>query len=279
MTPRQLLLTTLASLACAATAIDAQPPRARPARRLPVSDSTGAYVAIASRHLWRDVTLARGAAVRTGAAVRVRRGMLLEYEGGTAVQERERDGRGDQYSLGLNYELPFAGPPSGGSVVFGVNGYATPNLTAAQSGVPHGRGELALAVLRDVRIPSQGIRTIALRAEIAQDVTHSHATWLAGSASASLGTTKVVGVIEHVMNLVGRVSGSASNLDSPLSAGPRPAFGYHSADATVSFDYRRHDPLATKAFSAALDVTEAIRANRLGGSTLVVQLRGSVLLL
>jgi hypothetical protein len=276
MTARGLMV---ALLACAPSVMDAQAPPRRPEPRLQVSDSTGASVVIASRYLWRDITLARGGAVRTGAALRVHRGLLLEYEGGTAVQDRDRDGAGDQYSLGLNYELPFAGPPSGGSLVLGVAGYALPNLAIAQFGVPQTRGELSLAVLQDVRVPSQGIRTIALRAEVAQDVSYSHATWLAGSASASLGTTKVVGVIEHVFNVIGRVSGSASNLGSPLTPGPNPAFGYHSVDATVSLDYRRHDPAATNAFSAALDLTEAMRANRLGGSARVVQLRVSALVL
>jgi hypothetical protein len=245
-------------------------------RRIPVSDSTGAYVAIASRHLWRDVTLARGAALVTGAALPIRRGLMLEYEGSTAVQNRSRDGAGDQYSLAVNWELPYAPPPHGGSILIGVAGHANPGFGLAQAGLPRVREELLVSVLRDVGVPSQGIRTIALRFDGARDVSRSHSTWLQGSAHASLGTTVVAGVIDHVVKLIGGLSASASDLGSPLARVPQPPFSYHSTDVTLSLDYRRHDPVATKAFSAALDLTEAFRARRLGGSALVVGLRGSV---
>jgi hypothetical protein len=269
----------LALLACAPYAVRAQ--AQLPARQLEVSDSTGANAVIANRYLWRDITLLPGAAVRSGAALPMQRGLMLEYEGATAVQDRARDKVGDQYSLGVNYELPFAGPPSGGSLLLGVTGYALPSLRDVPGvpHAPHSRGEVTLGLLHDVRIPSQGIRTIALRADVAHDVTYSHATWLAASASASAGTTIPHGVIEHVVKVIGRVQGSMSNLGSPLVPGPNPNFGYHSVDGTISLDYRRRDPAATSAFSAALDFTEALRADRLGGSTHLIQLRLSALLL
>ena len=248
------------------------------------SDSTAASVGVTSRAIWRDATLADGAALETGASIalgRVASALRLvqvELRGSTALADRSRDGAGDQYSASLHYELPLAGAPHPASVVLAAAEYLNPYVDRRAPGDAKHTAELGATAFRDVGLEGIGLRTLRLQLEVARDVGRRDATWLRGEASATAGTTIDRVTTRHTLVATARVGAGASDFAEPAPGVARPAVGAAGVDAGVDLEHRLSGPTWRYALTTTLRVAVAMRARRLGADVGWVALRESVML-
>jgi hypothetical protein len=248
-------------------------------RVLVPDDSIGAMVGVASRLLWRDVTLVDAFGLQTGIAYPVRLPRLplqLELDGWTALAKRSTRGFSDQYSANVHYQRILVDRPHPKSLVFGYAEYWNPIIRPPNPRTRAHTRELSVSGLFDIGIPQQGIRTIHFQLDAARDLAREKATWMRGGANASIGTTLQGAHSDYSLAAILSAAVSASDFRGPPMLGPRPAFGFHSADVELDFQIRARK----SAFSAttALQLAAAFRAKRLGANVGWVGLRESVLL-
>lgn len=245
-------------------------------------DSAAVMVDVESRLLWRDISLADAPGLHSGIAFPLSRlpvPLQLELDGWTALADRPRAGLGDQYSAALHYQWILADRPHPKSFVFGYAEYWNPNLRGF--GPPRRRGtrELSVTGLFDIGIPQQGIRTVHFSLDAARDLARENATWVQGAANASIGTT--VQCTDTFYSLTGilKAAVSASDFRGPLMPGPRPGFGFHSADLGLDFQIRGQLPIAQVDATTTFQFGTSIRAKRLGADLGWVGLQLSFLFL
>jgi hypothetical protein len=248
-------------------------------RVLVPDDSIGVTVGLSSRSLWRDITLADAIGLQTGIAfpLRLRRLPLqVELDGSTALAKRSSRGFTDQYSASVHYQRVLANRPHPKSLVFGYTEYWNPIIRPRNPLNEPDTRELSVSGLFDIGIPRQGIRTIHFQVDAARDLARENATWVRGGASASIGTTLQGTHGDYTLAAILGAAVSGSDLRGPPMLGPRPGFGFHSADITLDFQIRARTP----AFDAttALQLAAAFRATRLGPNVGWVGLRESFLL-
>jgi hypothetical protein len=243
-------------------------------------DSIGAMVGVESKLLWRDITLADALGLRSGISfpVRIPRFPLqLEVEGWTALAKRSSRGFSDQYSASAQYQWVLANRPHPRSLVFGYAEYWNPiRRPVVQLSRANSR-ELTASGLLDIGIQKLGIRTVRFQLDAARDLARENATWLRGAANASIGMAIQGPRTDYSLAAILGLALSASDLRGPLLSGPRPEFGFHSADAQLDLQFRKRLP----AVDASTDLLfgTAIRAKRLGANVGWVALRQSFLLL
>jgi hypothetical protein len=243
-------------------------------------DSIGAMVGIESRLLWRDITLADAPGLRSGVSfpVRLDRAPLqIEVDGWTALARRSTIVFTDQYAATARYQWVLANRPHPRSVVFGYTEYWNPTTRPVFPSISPNTRELSASGLFDIGIEQLGIRTVHFQLDAARDVYRENATWLRGSANASLGTAIQGPRSDYSLAAILELSLSASDLRGPLSPGPRPAFGFHSADAQLDLQFRKRMPSVDATTDLLFGV--ANRAKRVGANIGWIGIRESLLLL
>src|SRR2546423_6724438 len=265
-----------ARLALALTALTAGDLAAQ--KRVP-DDSVAAMAGVDSRLLWRDITLADALGLETGIAFPVRFPRLplqLELRGWTALARRSSRAFSDQYLASVHYQWILADRPHPKSLVFGYTEYWNPIIRPPNSQSRSNTRELSVSGLFDIGIPQKGIRTVHFQLDAARDLARENATWVQGGANASIGTTLQGRHSDYSVAAILGVAVSASDFRGPQMPGPRPAFGFHSADVELDFQIRARK----SAFDATttLQLAVAFRANRLGADMGWVGLRESLLL-
>lgn len=245
-------------------------------------DSIAAMAAVESRLLWRDISLADAPGLESGIAFPLRASRIplqFELHGWTALAKRPSAGFGDQYALAVHYQRILADRPHPKSLVFGYVEYWNPNADGLTPPSPRGTRELTLSGLFDIGIPQQGIRTVHLQLDVARDLAREDATWIRGAANASIGTTIQCTDTDYSLSAILGAALSASDLRGPRLPGPRPAFGFHSADVELDLQLRARLPIVPLNSTTTFQFGTSIRANRLGVNVGWVGLRESFLLL
>lgn len=244
-------------------------------------DSIAAMVAVESRLLWRDFSLADAPGLESGIAspLRVLRVPLqFELHGWTALARRPTAGFGDQYALSVHYQRILADRPHPKSLVFGYVEYWNPNVDALAPPRPDRTRELTLSGLFDIGIPRQGIRTVHLQLDAARDLARENATWIRASADASIGITIPCDNADFSVAAILLIAASASDLRGPRFSGDRPTFGFHSADAELDLAIRARLPGVPVGATTTFQFGTSVRADRLGPDIGWVGLRQSFLL-
>ena len=265
-------------LAAALTCLAASQLSAQKRMQVP-DDSIGALVGVASRLLWRDITLADALGLESGVAFPVRFPRLpleVVLEGRTIVAKRSSRGFSDQYSAGVHYQWILADRPHPGSLVFGYTEYWNPIIRPPNPRNRANTRELSVSGLFDIGIPQQGIRTVHFHVDAARDLARENATWIRGGANASIGATLQGAHSDYSLAAILGAAVSASDFRGPRMPGPRPSFGLHSADVELDLQIRARK----SAFDATttLQLAAAFRANRLGPDLGWIGLRESWLL-
>jgi hypothetical protein len=251
-----------------------------PAQKHVPDDSIGAIAGVDSRLLWRDFTLADAFGLQSGISFPVafpRFPLQVELDGWTTLAKRSSRGFSDQYSASAHYQWILADRPHPKSLVFGYTEYWDPIIRPSNSQSRAHTRELSASGLFDIGIPQQGIRTVHLQLDAARDLARENATWVRGAANASIGTTIQGKRSDYSLAAILGAAVSGSDLRGPRLSGPRPDFGFHSADVELDLELRSRRP----AFDATttLQFATAMRARRLGTHVGWVGLRQSFLLL
>jgi hypothetical protein len=251
-----------------------------PAQKHVPDDSIGAMVGIDSRLLWRDLTLADALGLQTGISFPVplpRFPVQVELDSWTTLAKRSSRGFSDQYSASAHYQWILVDRPHPKSLVFGYTEYWNPIIRPSNSESRAHTRELSASGLFDIGIPQQGIRTVHFQLDAARDLARDNATWVRGAANASIGTTIQGKRSDYSLAAILGAAVSASDLRGPRLSGPRPDFGFHSADVELNLQLRARRP----AFDATttLQFVAAMRASRLGANIGWVGLRQSFLIL
>jgi hypothetical protein len=139
--------------------------------------------------------------------------------------------------------------------------------------------ETSVSGLFDIGIPHQGIRTVHLRFDVANDLAREKATWMQSAASASIGTAIQRGDTFYSLSAILRAALSASDFQGPRMPAPRPDFGFHSADFGIDLQLRTQLPIATIDATSTLQFGTSIRADRLGPNVGWIGLQLSLLFL
>jgi hypothetical protein len=245
-------------------------------------DSIAATVAVESRLLWRDISLADAPGLVSGIAFPLRAlrvPLQFALDGWTALARRPNAGFGDQYALTAHYQRILEDRPHPKSLVFGYVEYWNPNTDGLTPPTSSRTRELTASGLFDIGIPHQGIRTVHLRLDVARDVARENATWLQGAASASIGTTIQCTDTDYSLGAILRAALSVSNLRGPRLPGPRPGFGFHSGDIELDLQIRARLPMVPLDATTDFRFGGSFRASRLGANVGWVGLRQSLLLL
>ena len=243
-------------------------------------DSIGAMVAVNSRLLWRDIALADALGLQSGIAFPVpipRFPLQLELEGWTTLAKRSTRGFSDQYSAAAHYQWILTDRPHPRSLVFGYAEYWNPITRPVSQPSRANTRELTVSGLFDIGIPQQGIRTVHFQLDAARDLARENATWVRGAANASIGTTIQGTHTDYSVAAILGAALSASDLRGPRLSAPRPAFGFHSADAELDLQLRTRMPALDA--TTTLQFATAMRAKRLGANLGWVGLRQSFLFL
>ena len=250
-----------------------------PAQKHVPDDSIGAMVGIDTRLLWRDLTLADALGLQSGISfpVAFELPIQIELDGWTTLAKRSSTGFSDQYSASAHYQWILVDRPHPKSLVFGYTEYWNPIIRPSNSENRAHTRELSASGLFDIGIPQQGIRTVHLQLDVARDLARENATWVRGAANASIGTTIQGRRSDYSLAAILGAAVSASDLRGPRLSGPRPDFGFHSADVELDLQLRSRRP----AFDATttLQFVTAKRASRLGANIGWVGLRQSFLIL
>lgn len=244
-------------------------------------DSAGVMLAVQSRMLWRDISLADAPGLFSGIAIPVRPlpiPLQLELRGWTALADRPSAGLGDQYSAALHYQWILADRPHPKSFVLGYTEYWNPNLRNLTPPRSRNTREVSVSGLFDIGVPQQGIRTVHLRLDAARNLARENATWLQGAASASIGTTVQCTDTFYSLSAILITALSASDIRGPRLQGPRPSFGFHSADVELDFQIRAQLPVVPLNATTKFQFGTSIRAERLGADVGWVGLQLSFLL-
>ena len=256
------------------------PTEARGQRRVLVpDDSIGAMVGLESRLLWRDITLADALGLRSGVSFPLPASRLpiqLELTGRTALAKRSSRAFSDQYSASAHYQWVLANRPHPRSLVFGYTEYWNPTVRPVFPSISANTRELSASGLIDIGIERLGIRTVHFQLDAARDISRENATWLRGAANASLGTSIQGARSDYSLAAILELALSASNLRGPLLPAPRPAFGFHSADAQLALQFRKR--MASVAATTDFLFGTAVRAKRLGANMGWVGIRELLLL-
>jgi hypothetical protein len=251
-----------------------------PAQKHVPDDSIGAMVGIDSRLLWRDLTLADALGLQSGISFPVpipQFPLQVEVDGWTTLTKRSSRGFSDQYSASAHYQWILVDRPHPKSLVFGYTEYWNPIIRPSNSESRAHTREVSASGLFDIGIPQKGIRTVHFQLDAARDLARENATWVRGAANASIGTTIQGKRSDYSLAAILGAAVSASDLRGPRLSGPRPDFGFHSADVELDFQLRARRP----AFDATttLQFVAAMRASRLGANIGWVGLRQSFLIL
>lgn len=245
-------------------------------------DSIAAMAAVHSRLLWRDISLADAPGLLSGIAFPLRAlgvPLQIELNGWTALARRPVAGLGDQYALAVHYQRVLVDRPHPKSLVFGYVEYWNPNTDGMAPPRPGRTRELTATGLFDIGIPRQGIRTVHFQLDVARDLARENATWVQGAASASIGTTIQCADTDYSLSAIVRAAVSASDFRGPRLPGPRPSFGFHSADADLDLQIRARLPMVPLDATTDFLIGASIRADRLGANVGWAGLRQSFLLL
>jgi hypothetical protein len=264
----------LALICSAATGLQAQK------RVMVPDDSIGAMIGVESRLLWRDITLADALGLQSGVSFPVRfprLPMQLEVDGWTTLARRSSRNYSDQYTASAHYQWILADRPHPKSLVFGYAEYWNPIGGPGNQPDRANTRELTVSGLFDIGIQQLGIRTVHFQLDGARDLARERATWIRGSANASLGTTIQGARTDYSLTAILELAVSGSDLRGPLLSGPRSAFEFHSANAELNLQFRTR--LQALDATTALTFGTVARAKRLGANIGWVGLRQSFLLL
>ncbi|HEX9381848.1 MAG TPA: hypothetical protein VF908_00460 [Gemmatimonadaceae bacterium] len=250
-----------------------------PAQKHVPDDSIGAMVGIDSRLLWRDLTLADALGLQSGISfpVSFQFPIQIELDGWTTLAKRSSRGFSDQYSATAHYQWILVDRPHPKSLVFGYTEYWNPIIRPSNSESRAHTRELSASGLFDIGIPEQGIRTVHLQLDVARDLARENTTWVRGAANASIGTTIQGKRSDYSLAAILGAAVSASDLRGPRLSGPRPDFGFHSADVELDLQLRARRPAFD--VTTTLQLVTAKRASRLGANIGWVGLRQSFLIL
>jgi len=251
-----------------------------PAQKHVPDDSIGVMVGVDSRLLWRDLTLADALGLQSGISFPMRFPQFplqVELDGWTTFAKRSSRGFSDQYSASAHYQWILVDRPHPKSLVFGYTEYWNPIIRPANSQSRAHTRELSASGLFDIGIPQQGIRTVHFQLDAARDLARENATWARGAASASIGTTIQGKRSDYSLAAILGAAVSASDLRGPRLSGPRPDFGFHSADVELDLELRSRR--TTFDATTTLQFVTAMRASRLGANIGWVGLRQSFLIL
>jgi hypothetical protein len=243
-------------------------------------DSIGAMIGADSRLLWRDISLADALGLQSGIAFPVRLPRLpmqLEVDGWTTLAKRSSRDFSDQYSASMHYQWILTDRPHPKSLVFGYAEYWNPIRRPVNQPSRASTRELSVSGLFDIGVPQQGIRTLHFQLDAARDLARENATWVRGAANASVGTTIQGTHTDYSLAAILGAALSASDLRGPRLSGPRPAFGFHSADVELDLQLRTRMPALDA--TTTLQFATAMRAKRLGANVGWVGLRQSFLFL
>ncbi len=250
-----------------------------PAQKHVPDDSIGAMVGIETRVLWRDLTLADALGLQGGISfpVSFELPIQIKLDGWTTLAKRSSRGFSDQYSASAHYQWILVDRPHPKSLVFGYTEYWNPIIRPSNSESRAHTRVLSASGLFDIGIPEQGIRTVHLQLDVARDLARENTTWVRGAANASIGTTIQGKRSDYSLAAILGAAVSASDLRGPRLSGPRPDFGFHSADVELDLQLRARRPAFD--VTTTLQLVTAKRASRLGANIGWVGLRQSFLIL
>lgn len=255
-------------------------PCVTPAQRHVPDDSTGFSAGVISRLLWRDITLADAPGLQSGVALpfRLLVPLEVEFDGATALADKPHISAGNQYRGAVHYQWIFADRPHPKSVVLGYAEIWNPHLDQLGRDRRERTREVSAAGLFEIGIPSEGIRTIHFELDAARDLARENATWVRGSANMSMGITIPCTDTDYSLTAILRAAVAASDVHGSLITGPRPAFGFHSADLGMDIQIRNRFPLKNVGATTTFQLGGVFRAKRLGANLGWVGVREAVLL-
>jgi len=235
------------------------------AQNLPPPDSRSGTLSIASRGIWRSMSLSDGLSVHGVLALPVfgapglRRGLQLEGRLWDALENRDRFRVADQYGVTARYLHRLE--PSSRDQYFSLayTEFATPNARAFNPIAPRAGGEVEAGVVLETSNPSLGIPAIRFYGEVAHELQRSKATFATVGAAHTIGTGSITATLG--------LSVSASNYgpDPRVDHSSNQDFQFHSAEGTFGVAYTWPlDRLSSWATKTALNGHASLRADRLG---------------
>jgi hypothetical protein len=240
------------------------------AQDLPSPDPRFGTLSIASRDIWRSMTLADAISVQALVAIPVvgqpgrLKGLQLEGRSWNPIENRSRFRNADQYAVTARYLNRIGSTARRNYLSLSYTEFVNPHKH--DSG-----GEVEAGASFETGIPSLGIPSIRFYGEASRELQRSRA------AIATIGATHTVGTQSITATLGLSVNASNYGAD-PLSIYSRNhSFDFHSADGAFGIAYSwPRDPLSSYATRTLLTAHGSLRADRLGANIGWVDLSQSV---
>ena len=228
------------------------------AQDLPSPDPRFGTLSIASRDIWRSMTLADAISVQALVAIPVfgtpgdLNGLQVEGRSWNPIENRSRFRNADQYAVTARY-LNRIGPKARQDYLsLSYTEIVTPNAQAAV-------GEVELGASGETGFPSLGIPSIRFYGEAARELQGSKATF------ATVGATHTIGTQSIAATIALSVSASNYGANPRVRYSPSQSFDFHSADAAFGIAYSwPRDRLSSYATKTVLTAHGSLRADRLG---------------
>jgi hypothetical protein len=240
------------------------------AQDLPSPDPRFGTLSIASRDIWRAMTLADAISVQALVAIPVfgtpedLNGLQVEGRSWNPIENRSRFRIADQYTVTARY-LNRIGPKARQDYLsLSYTEIVTPNAQAAV-------GEVELGASAETGFPSLGIPSIRFYGEAARELQGSKATW------ATVGATHTIGTQSITATIALNVSASNYGANPRVRYSPNQSFDFHSADGAFGIAYSwPRDRLSSYATKTLLTAHGSLRADRLGEHIAWVEMSQSV---
>lgn len=235
------------------------------AQDLPAPDSRSGTLSIASRGIWRAMSLSDGLSVHGVLALPVfgapglRRGLQLEGRLWDAVENRGRFRVADQYAVTARYLHRLGSSARDQYFSLAYSEFVTPNARAFNPMAPRAGGEVQAGVVLETSNPSLGIPAIRFYGEAAHELQRSKATFATVGAGHTIGTSSITATLG--------LSVSASNYgpDPRVDRSSTQDFQFHSAEGAFGVAYTwPRDRLSSYATKTMLTGRGSLRADRLG---------------
>jgi hypothetical protein len=235
------------------------------AQDLPVLDPRSAELALATRTLWRSMTLTDAVSANAQLALPLfgspglLNGVQLEIRSWNALEDRDRFRYADQYAATARYLHRIGDASRTQYFSIAYTEYLNPLLDSPTTDESKWNGEVGLGVALETGIPSMGVPAIHFYGDLAHEFMRSDATYARVGASHTAGVGSIAGTVA--------LSVSASDYPSLLFRMHQPDadFGFHSVDGSLRVRYSwPRSRLSSYALKTGLAVGGSLRAARFG---------------
>lgn len=232
--------------------------RACKAQDLPAPDSRSGTLSIASREIWRSMTLSDAISLQALIVLPVfgtpglLNGLQVEGRSWNPIENRSRFRTADQYAVTARYLNRIGSSSRHQYLSLSYTEIVTPNAQAAG-------GEVEAGAVLETGIPSLGIPAIQFYGGAARELQRSKATFAIVGATHTVGT----GSISATLGL--SVSASNYGADPLIKYSRIHYFDFHSADGSLGVAYTwPRDRLSSWATKTMATGHASLRADRLG---------------